>query len=337
MRRVTLKQIALKARVHVSTVSLALRDHPRIPAVTRNKIKKLAGEMGYVPDAAMSALASYRNALRPNDVQTGLAYLSDMPSDNPFGRMVFMRAKERARERGYHLVEYNMREQDISLERLHSIWWNSGLKGVLIGPFHESARLEGDWSRWPVVAYGYSVRKPLFNRAAVNHFQDMLIHLETLRDRGYRRIGLCLPRRLDARTGGQLRAGYLLFYDAEAQQRPRILNTRDADDSAQLKEWVESSGLDAVIAYREYYKSLLASGFKIPGDLGFSLMTKRGYDASTQKIAGFNTKADLLARHSIDFLISLIHEQAYGILESPRIYMVSGEYSGGLTIRAESK
>ncbi|MCS6242426.1 MAG: LacI family DNA-binding transcriptional regulator [Opitutus sp.] len=40
--RVTLKWIAFKAGVHITTVSLTLKDHPSRPATTRNRIKALA-------------------------------------------------------------------------------------------------------------------------------------------------------------------------------------------------------------------------------------------------------------------------------------------------------
>src|SRR5215216_2735722 len=45
-RRVTLSDIATHAKVHVTTVSLALRNHPRLPTETRERIQALAKKMG---------------------------------------------------------------------------------------------------------------------------------------------------------------------------------------------------------------------------------------------------------------------------------------------------
>ena len=39
-RRVTLSDIAKKAGVHVTTVSLAMRNHPRLPETTRQRIQE---------------------------------------------------------------------------------------------------------------------------------------------------------------------------------------------------------------------------------------------------------------------------------------------------------
>ena len=48
-RRITLKDIALKAEVTVACVSLALRDSPQIASATKVRIRDLAEKLGYRP------------------------------------------------------------------------------------------------------------------------------------------------------------------------------------------------------------------------------------------------------------------------------------------------
>ena len=43
--RITLKDIALKASVHPTTVSMALRNHPELPEATRVRLQGLAKEI----------------------------------------------------------------------------------------------------------------------------------------------------------------------------------------------------------------------------------------------------------------------------------------------------
>lgn len=57
---VRLKDIAAKAGVAVMTVSKALRDAPDVAPATRARIRALAEQMGYVPDAAARGLRSRR-------------------------------------------------------------------------------------------------------------------------------------------------------------------------------------------------------------------------------------------------------------------------------------
>lgn len=334
-RRVTLKQIAAEAGVHFSTVSLALRNDPRLPAETREKLRGLAERLGYVPDAAMSALCAYRNARRPAAIQSGLAYLTDMPGADSFAAAVFRHAKEQAARLGYHLMEFNLRTPGATLERFKTIWWNTGLKGVLIGPFIDPCtELPGDWSRWPVVAYGHSVPEPQFNRAVLNHFQNLLLHLNTLRAKGYRRIGLCLSRPLSERTAGQLHAAYLLDQARHPDDAPAAILADASEDADALDAWVRAERLDAVIAHPRQHELLAARGWSIPERLGFSLLTWKHYEPETGvAFSGFDTKTEVLAANAIHFLVSLIHEQALGLLNPPRYYMISGEFHEGMTTR----
>jgi DNA-binding LacI/PurR family transcriptional regulator len=55
---VTIKDIAREANISYSTVSRALTGHPQVNDETRNKILKLASEMGYTPNALAKGLVS---------------------------------------------------------------------------------------------------------------------------------------------------------------------------------------------------------------------------------------------------------------------------------------
>src|SRR3954467_7024054 len=76
-RRVTLAVIAKKAGVHVTTVSLALRNHPRLPETTRQRIHALATQMGYRPDPMLRALVSYRGKVMERRNTPTLAYVTN--------------------------------------------------------------------------------------------------------------------------------------------------------------------------------------------------------------------------------------------------------------------
>jgi LacI family transcriptional regulator len=337
MERVTLKQVAARAGVHFSTVSLALRNDPRIPEATRAKIHVLAGEMGYVPDAAMKALCAYRSSIRPREVQSGLAYLLDRPADrDSLPAIVYESARRQAARLGYNLIPYHLGERGASIQRLQSIWKNSGLRGVLIGPFRKAGSiLDGDWSRWITVAFGYSVDAPQFHRAVFDHFQNMLAHLGVLRKKGYKRIGLAVSQRTSDNTHGMLKGAYLLDQAQSARGKPISIFGRSEGDGDALERWVLRERLDALICYDDEYALLVRKGWKIPEDLGVSLISTWAQDhrGKSAPFAGFDTKAELLAANAVSFLVSLIHEQAYGIPETPQSTMVSGTYREGKTVR----
>lgn len=58
--RVTLKQVAAKAGVHVSTAWRALKNDTYVDAAKRARIRAVAKELGYTPDPMLTALSHYR-------------------------------------------------------------------------------------------------------------------------------------------------------------------------------------------------------------------------------------------------------------------------------------
>ncbi|HXF09854.1 MAG TPA: LacI family DNA-binding transcriptional regulator [Desulfuromonadaceae bacterium] len=135
---VRLKDIARYANVSVMTVSKALRDEPDVSANTKNRIKALARQMGYVPDSSAQGLRTKTTKL------FGLV----IPSiTNPiFARIVFA-IEDRAHELGYDVLiahTHNKPErEETCIRRLLS----RRVEGLFISPvyrFEAEARIYQD-------------------------------------------------------------------------------------------------------------------------------------------------------------------------------------------------
>jgi DNA-binding LacI/PurR family transcriptional regulator len=92
---VRLKDIAQIVGVSVMTVSKALRDEPDVSTATKTKIKKLAEDMGYVPDSSAQGLRTKTTKL------FGLLIPS---TTNPIYARIVYAIEERAFELGYDLI-----------------------------------------------------------------------------------------------------------------------------------------------------------------------------------------------------------------------------------------
>lgn len=57
MPRIRMLDVARKAGVDKSTVSLALSGSPKLPEATRSRIQRIAEELGYTPDPGLARLA----------------------------------------------------------------------------------------------------------------------------------------------------------------------------------------------------------------------------------------------------------------------------------------
>lgn len=132
---VRLKDIAQIVGVSVMTVSKALRDEPDVSAATKAKIKKLALDMGYVPDSSAQGLRTKT---------TKLFGLVIPAATNPIYARIVFAIEERARELGYDILlaqTQNLAErEDACLRRLLS----RRVDGLFITPvyrFEAEARI----------------------------------------------------------------------------------------------------------------------------------------------------------------------------------------------------
>jgi LacI family transcriptional regulator len=92
---VKLKDIAARAGVSIMTVSKALRDAKDIAPATRTRIRKIAEELGYVPDLSAQLMRSRK---------TKLFGLIISAATNPIYARIVMALEERAHELGYDLL-----------------------------------------------------------------------------------------------------------------------------------------------------------------------------------------------------------------------------------------
>ncbi len=92
---IRLKDIAACAGVSVMTVSKVMRDAPDISAATKVRIRQLADQMGYTPDAMAQSLRSRT---------TKLFGLVISATTNPIFARIVMAIEEQAHELGYDLI-----------------------------------------------------------------------------------------------------------------------------------------------------------------------------------------------------------------------------------------
>ena len=96
-KRLTLKTVANAAGLAVTTVSKALADDPKIAKATRERVQKIAVELGYVPDRAAQRLRTGKTrvislVLEPHDELLG------------FSNSLIYGLTQALENSGYHLV-----------------------------------------------------------------------------------------------------------------------------------------------------------------------------------------------------------------------------------------
>src|SRR4051812_9774003 len=73
----TMKTIAAEVGVSVMTVSLALRNHPRISRATRQRVQTVATRLGYRSNPMVASLMTQIRSSRPISYQANLGFMAE--------------------------------------------------------------------------------------------------------------------------------------------------------------------------------------------------------------------------------------------------------------------
>ena len=332
--RVTLRDIAAKLGVSHVTVSLALKNHPRISVQRREEVRRLAEEMGYAPDPMLSSLIVYRQSKRPAEIHSALAWVNHW--ENPSGlRKVrefdgyWLGAAEAAQRFGYRLDEF-IWEPKMSAKRFETILLTRNVRGILVPP-HRTPPDWGDfdWNRFSTVRFGLSAKTPDSHIVTADQMRGVMLAMEKIHTYGYKRIGFVTSAELDRKVGGNFLAGY---YAAERQlglepALPLLALPEDFAASRQLmRDWLARHKPDAILTSSTVVPRILEDlGVRVPQDVALAGTTI--YDLPIS--AGLNQHPEEIGRVAVELLVSMINAYDRGTPRVPRRVLIDSEWVDG--------
>ena len=141
-KRITQRQIAKIADVDVSTVSLSLNQHPRIPEKTRERIRAIATELGYRPDPALSSIAASRWSSRTSESGVVLGFVVDQfATAEPELKLYEEGVGLQAQTLGYRHDIFSLSEYP-SVESLQRVIRARGIRGLVVGQSRNTLPLD---------------------------------------------------------------------------------------------------------------------------------------------------------------------------------------------------
>lgn len=247
-----MEEIARAAGVHRTTVSMALRNHPKLPAATRERIQQIAREMGYTPNPLVSALMHYRAGRRSPGAQGEIAYFVNEEREEQWRkplsyRKIFAGAEARARELGFRLEVVWLQQPGLTERALNRMLRARNIHAAIVAPrtsqLHTIASV--DWSRLSAVAIGYSLEKPALHRVAHDYFHSAMTVAREGMALGYRRIGFALEQKSDVRVEHRWVGGWraIQALPEGAALLPPLLLRQTAQgtvDEQALREYLET-------------------------------------------------------------------------------------------------
>ena len=333
-----MQDIADQAGVSRATVSLALRNHPSLPAATRSRIQRLAEGLGYRPNPLVSALMSYQRGVRAvKPTGTTLAFVSKFSRRDPWRSYLspdlISGAARSAEKQGYHLEEFWMGDLGMSNERFWNVLYQRGIRGMIIAPLPAAhGHLRFDWSHFSAVAIGYTLAAPDLHRVSTHRYQAMLMAVRHLRRMGYRKLGLALDVNQDARVDHQWAAA---FYWEQQKARPHdrtelfVVHSQDWTER-NFARWFGKNRPEVVLSYDPAILTWLKKlGKRVPDEAGFVHLWNP--DESGQ-YAGLYHTPPAIGAAAADFLIGLVQRNECGIPKMPQTLLLNAAWIDGATL-----
>lgn len=326
-RRVGLRDIAHALNVSLMTISLALRNSPKVSAATRQKVRQTADKLGYRPDPELARLMTRlhggtHSADRPPMAIVDLSSTRLAPGTANYCEDVRLGAMKRAEELGYLATCFHLLDYEGDLRRLLKVLHYRGIRGVLLLPPLSPVELPLglDWTPFSVIAASYAITPLQFHRVVPHQFIDMCRLMRLLEAKGHKRIGAVFNQGFEERIHFHFTAAIKLHGHDD-----RILRVKNQDalSREEVAAWLETARPDAVVSpFALKFRAAMpasARGARGPEIVSLSAAEHSPFACWDERPAEIGSDAAVL-------LAGMMQHNETGVPESPRTSMVHGVF-----------
>lgn len=270
--KATLKQIAQKFDVSISTVSKALSDSSEISQATKIKIQEYAALQHYKPN-------SIAKSLKNQSTKTLGVIIPNIL--NPFFAKVFSGIEKVALSKGYNVITGISNESLLKEQQVMDMLNNGSIDGFIVAVAEETQSLK-EYTHFkdimnsgtPIVMFDRVADGINCDKVVVDDFDSAYDATSHLIQLGSKKIALLST--IPNLSVGKLRYdGYIkaLFdADRDIDKNVVIIETSIETFDAKLQALITSNTMDAIFALDEHsatsaHKMALKHGIKIPESL----------------------------------------------------------------------
>jgi LacI family transcriptional regulator len=326
-----MNQIAERLGVHRSTVSLALRNDPRLPTETRQRVQKEAKKLGYRSNPTVSRLMAELRAGQAAHFRSNLAVLDFGNDPSTTTRSSLLPGvKSRAKTLGYG-VELFPVDSTMPLERLEQILLSRGVQGVMILSIDlESLAHEPIWSKFSYCAVGIRSPKANLHYVADDNYLTAMTAVRNLRQLGFSRIGFAVHAGIDTDTEHRFVGGYLAAYvEAPGETHPPHLMLK-IGERKKFMTWFRRVRPQVIICMENEIRTWLhEGGFRVPDDVSLVHLDSM---LAGPEWAGMEQDRFQLGVAAVDIVASQINYNQTGPPACPRSILIQSSWRTGKTL-----
>jgi len=332
----TMHQIAERAGVGKATVSLALRDDPRLRPETRRRIQRLAAEMGYRTNPTIANLMAQLRASRSSKYHAAIGLLNASPDREALTAARPVRewingCHDRADQLGYGLEPFWLHEPGVAPARLAALLESRNIRGLVIAGLIEPAGVPNPfdilWRRFSCVALGSRPACPPLNHSTNDHFSTALEAVQHLNERGFRRIGLVIGANLDAAVERRYSAGFWAAHESLPNCARIPAFAFNPFHEPRFRAWQAEHRPDAILTLHEEIEAWLH-------EVRFEHIALAHLDHhdQLQGWSGMRQNHATAGAAAIDMLVGQLHRNEVGPPDSPIATFIKSTWIDAATV-----
>ncbi|MGC4071940.1 MAG: LacI family DNA-binding transcriptional regulator [Nibricoccus sp.] len=338
-RRPTLKDVARESGYHITTVSLALRDHSSIPDSTRQRIKEIATRLGYERNPVFHALSRFRQQGSVCAPAPRIAYLENYNigygRERPhYMREIYEGAQRQAGLLGYQLEALAVGEDDHDSRSLTKHLRDNQITGIVVGGFVPGfAEIALNWDDYAVAKIHSRHTEPDAPTIGNDHIREVRLAFRRLTALGYKRIGMAIGRADEDACGHRHSAGYLMEETSIPPERrvPPLLFPYNSDATSlggMIARWVRRHNVDAVLCNWANISELLETdGLRVPQHVACACLCL--CNPMPPGLAGIRPHLHLLGERAVSTVVAQLKSGERGIPEFASSLYVQSVWQDG--------
>lgn len=337
--RVTMQEVAQAAKVHQTTVSLALRNDPRLPEKTRRHIQAVADRLGYRPDPMLAALNYYRSGRRPVKAPTTMAFLlnfrdrEEMETSHAH-RLFLEGARKQAAQVGYQLETFYVGHNASGAgQRVERILKARGIGGLILAAFGDKMiKFQMNWDNFSVVRIESQQLEGELHMVSSHQMEVTREAVRRLHHLGYRRIGLAVGEREEVYLRNAFTAGYYVEVELhpDVMHLPPLLlpaGVSAADAAPQLARWSKAHEIEVIASnWGGVTDALRLMGRRVPRDI---VVASLDLNPDCAPNAGMRQNHRIVGERAVEQLAILMRTNQRGLCRPHNNTLIEGDWVDG--------
>lgn len=335
MRKPTIRDLAKKCGLSPSGVSAALRNRPNVSEKTRQRVLKIAEQIGYQSDARLTQLMSYLRSGKAAVAPPNVALLyTIMGNENtiemPWVRGYLVGAKRRAQQFGYNIDAICANDPKLDHKRLPAIFKARGIEGIII--FHPLDYFPWpiplDWDSFAICAIEGDHSSNKLSRVVLRGFDSSRLVMKNLLEMGYKRPGFVLGSWLNQNSDYGWRGGFL---DGQYLFEPhnRIVPFIEEDWENKVVNWIKQEKPDVIVCAQHHILDILtASKIRVPEDVG---LVHLNIYPGLEDWAGIDNQHAAMGEAAFDLMVAQLNCWEMGFPKNPKTLCLQSKWQPGRT------